>query len=260
MAMYPHCQGGSRTVVAPPARGVCRISAAPGGWKSMARSATMRCCVLARVLPRSFPPTATPLLGIRSCRDDLLCVLLRPGSQRHGGGRSAEYRRGGSMSSARLPCGGRGRAGLHRHAIPAELPLAGPRPGPAAAAGGRAGRNGRQPPGRRHRPLRWPRPGPVGKRQLRRHSAAGRLQAGIEDGCFNILKTGQIQDQAAIRRLPTPRRVVHARQARRPYPRLGQQRRLLPRQVRTANHRVARQPDLCRRAWPGRSTAKRRRW
>ena len=53
--------------------------------------------------------------------------------------------------------------------------------------------------------------------------------------------------EAEVRRLPAPRRMGHARQGRRRRHELGQQRRLLPRQVRTADHRVARQQDLRRR-------------
>ena len=45
---------------------------------------------------------------------------------------------------------------------------------------------------------------------------------GIEDGCINILKTGQIQTEKKIRRLPTARRMGHAREGRRRRHDLGQ--------------------------------------
>ena len=60
-------------------------------------------------------------------------------------------------------------------------------------------------------------------------------------------KNGRTPHQAGLWRLPTARRVGHAREGRRRAHGLGQQRHPLLRQVRTANHRIARQPHLCRR-------------
>ena len=107
--------------------------------------------------------------------------------------RDCEHDRSCCRAALQLPCGRRGRAGLHRHALPAELALAGPRPCPAAAPRGRAGRDGRQPPGRRRHPLRRPRPVQWESDNSRGTQKPGDLKAGIEHGCFNILKTGQIR-------------------------------------------------------------------
>ena len=91
--------------------------------------------------------------------------------------------------------------------------------------------------------------------------AKGGVPAGVEDGCINILKSRRPLHQAEIRRLPTPYRMGDAHPGRHQAAILvGQQRRLLPRQVRVAGHRIARQPAQGRRTCRRPSTARRRRW
>ena len=90
-----------------------------------------------------------------------------------------------------------------------------PRAAPAAV--GPTGQIGR-PPGRRRCPVRRQGPLAMGGRQTRK--GRRRLYQHPEDG--------PDPHQAAFRRLPAPRRMGHAGQARRQPIRLGQQRRLFP--------------------------------
>ncbi len=266
MAIYPHCPVWSRTVFAPPC-GVVGGPNRPLADRCTPTSRLLLCVPVAVWLPHPkafFPPCAVPLLETKTCRDWAFRVALSgavpPGPS--------------SWARSSWPC-----SWLSRGARPRRDPATMTRRGCRTPRGGVHDRRRPQPP--MVEPGKKPAAPPADAIILFDGQDLSQWQggnpSGVEQGCINILKTGEIRTKRSFGdcqlhiEWATPAvadgdlmnwgnsGVFFLARHEPPSAGAGES----ERRPRATGHRVSRQPDLRRRhrrghLWPDAAAGERR--